>query len=424
MELLHKDSIISLGKLRLLGLLVIFSLFVSVSIVRASLRVTDVSETSITVRWRDYGDSSYSVFYYRSPGGEDQTYAGDTGGTRFKITGLRPNTKYYITVFYSGGSLTTRATTEASDKPVIARPRDITCPLLPASVMVSGYGENTQCKQVGAAGVANPELMAQGILDAVDIFGKVDAELRVCFRQHGRLKFLDSTTMPHRESDLAAEYIDGITCGRIDRIGTVVLLEVSEAPAEGEAEPAPVPAATEAVGLDNCQLRTTDYLSLRGGPSTNYARLDIIPRGTRLTARARSSDWYIVDFEAIRGWISGEYTEASPGCEGIEGSTRVFLLMVTEPSGEAEAETMAPPERGDADAALAEPEPPFDCRLKTGDIINLRLSPGLENEILAEIPFKAELIATERAGDWFEVEYEGILGWVNIDYVFRSGYCG
>lgn len=423
MELLRKDSINCLGKHRLIWLLVIFSLFASVSIVQASLRVTDVSETSITVTWRDYGDASYSVYYFRSPRGEDETFAGDTGGTSFKVSGLRPNKNYYIKLYYSGGSFTIRATTELPDKPVKARPRDITCPVLPASVVVSGYGDDTQCKQVGAAGVAKPELMAQGILDAVDVFGKVDAEVRVCFRQPGRLKFLDSTTMPHTESDLAAEYIGGMTCGRIDRIGTVVLLEASETAVEAT-DIAPASVVTEGVPSTVCRLVTTDYLSLRSGPSVMYARIDIIPRRTRLNARARSSDWFIVDFEGLRGWVIGDYVTASAGCDAVQEGNAVFLQpQSTAPP----AEAVAPEAPAEAEAtATPAPQGPslLNCGLRAGDIINLRLKPGIENDILAEIPFKTELIATERAGDWFEVEYEGQLGWVNIDYVFRSGYCG
>ena len=267
---------------------VTFVLTANVVLANVNIRVTKVTATSITVSWRSVpGGSPYFLSYYLVPDGP-HIYVGETTATSYTFRGLTPYKRYRLRVEHSnGGGFSTIGRTAESPVSPKVRPRDITCPVLPAGIVVSGYGEDTQCKQVGAAGVAQPELMAQGILDAVDVFGKVDAEMRVCFRQQGRLKFLDSTTMPHTESDLAAEYIDGMTCGRIDRIGTVVLLEASEAPAEGEAEPAPVAAATEAVGLDNCQLRTTDYLSLRGGPSTNYARLDIIPRGTRLNREGK-----------------------------------------------------------------------------------------------------------------------------------------
>ena len=65
-----------------------------------------------------------------------------------------------------------------------------------------------------------------------------------------------------------------------------------------------------------------------------------------------------------------------------------------------------------------------DCRLRTGDIINLRSGPGLDHDVILEIPFLTNLTATDRSWDWFQVEYEGETGWVNIEVVFRNGDCG
>ena len=62
----------------------------------------------------------------------------------------------------------------------------------------------------------------------LNVFGIVDAEMRVCFRHKGRLKFLDAATAPRAESDLAAENFKGMTCGAIDRPGTVILLQGGE----------------------------------------------------------------------------------------------------------------------------------------------------------------------------------------------------
>ena len=400
------------------------ALTANVVLANVNIRVEKVTEDSISISWRAVpGVALYFLGHTRERGG-DYTNVGETTGTSYTFKDLRPYTWYRLNVDFNGSAFSIVGRTAETPVATKERPRDITCPILPAIIVVSGYGEDTQCKQVGEAGVAIPELMARGILDAVDVFGTVDAEMRVCFRQQGRLKFLDATTMPRAVTDLAAEYTDGMTCGRIDRIGTVVLLQASETQAGGEADTAPVAAVSGAVGVNNCQLTTTDYLSLRGGPSVMYARKTVIPRGARLLARARNSGWYLVEYQEQVGWISGEFAEASAGCEGIGSSESVFLLVATEPTEEAIEKPVATPEQSDADAAPSGSDPPIDCRLTTGDIINLRERPGLENEILAEIPFKTGLIATERAGDWFQVEYEGIVGWVNIDYVFRSGICG
>lgn len=405
-------------------LFVLLALSANVALANRNIRTGTVTQDSISISWRSVpGAGPYYLSYYQEPDGP-LIFLGETTGTSYTFNNLRPYTRYRLRVEHDEGSFSTVGRTAESPVATKARPRAFTCPFMPPEIVVSGYGEYTQCNQVGAAGVAIPELIAQGILDAVDVYGTVDAEMRVCFRQQGRLLFLDSTTMPRAELDLAAEYIDGMTCGRINRIGTVALLQASEAQAGDDADSAPDVAATGPVGLDNCQLRTIEYLSLRGGPSVMYARKTIIPRGARLLASARNGDWYLVNYEEQAGWISGEYVEASPGCEAVGSSESVFLLVATEPTEESTERSVTRPEASDADAALADEELRLDCRLTAGDIINLRERPGLENEILAEIPFQTSLIARERAGDWFEVEYEGQLGWVNIDYVFRNGYCG
>lgn len=318
-----------------------------------------------------------------------------------------------------------------------------TCPNLPGSIVVRGFRPfATQCQQVSEAGVGIPALIAQGIIDAVDIYNKVDAPLQVCFRQQGRLKFLDSATMPRAQSDLTAEYIEGMTCGQIDRIGTVVLLQGGETAAATIAETSdspPVALATGPLAGERCQLVTTDNLSLRGGPSIFYGRIDIIPPRTRLTAKARNSGWFLVEFEALQGWVSGDYTTASAGCDGVSEGSVVFLQPQTSPLPTAASEDsppMADPEEMEADApeTMAEAEqmempvpearPLTNCDLRSGDIINLRQGPGLDYEIKAEIPYETSLSAMERAGDWFKVDYEMMTGWVNINYVFRNGACG
>ena len=61
------------------------------------------------------------------------------------------------------------------------------------------------------------------------------------------------------------------------------------------------------------------------------------------------------------------------------------------------------------------------------DVLNLRVGPGADQEILAEIPNTYESLTalgnTRDLGDsfWIEVEYEGTTGWVHFSFV---GYIG
>lgn len=406
------------------------------------LRLKSATHNSITLEWRGAPDiSSYKIQYYESPLGAIR-YAGRTSKTSFTILGLSKYTKYVFWVDYSGGFMRLSARTERRPKavePEKPKPHVATCPLLPASVSVSGYDRNTHCQQVDGPAVGIPELITQGIIDAVDVWGHINGNLRVCFQNHGTLRFLDAATAPRLVTVLPAEIINGSTCGTIDRAGTVVLLASStgavETPPQDTTTDTTVAAEQAAVAVeetsviepDRCQLVTTAYLSLRTGPSVSYARILAIPFGSKLIALGQRDGWFLVDYEERRGWISGDYVTPSAACDGLISSTRTYFLQFTaaeEDDSDASDVEAAPLET--VPAVTTEPGARIlvDCRLTTGDIINLRAEPGTEHSILAEIPNQTPLIATERWGDWFQVEYADQSGWVNIAYVFRRGACG
>ena len=104
------------------------------------------------------------------------------------------------------------------------RPPVVTCPSLPPSVVVFGYVEGTQCQMVDAAGVGNLEVIQRGFINAVDIWSYVNGGIEVCFRTAGSLVFLDADYAPRMLMDLPSFQPNGMTCGAIDRAGTVVLV--------------------------------------------------------------------------------------------------------------------------------------------------------------------------------------------------------
>ena len=312
------------------------------------------------------------------------------------------------------------------------RPPADTCAHLPAEISVKGFQPfSTQCRRVGAASVGNAGLIAQGIIDAVDIWGNVGGEMQVCFGRPGRLYFLDASTSPRLVSDLPEERIDGMICGRINRAGTVALLQGGGTAGESlvvASESEGAPEQTGPTSTTSCQLVTTGYLSLRAGPSVNYARLLSMPRGRRLVAQARIGDWFMVNFQAQLGWAHREYLAASPGCDGLGEAGAIILPPMAEtPAPQEEAamtdSTETAPEPAATEAVEPAEEAQVGCQVTTVDIVNLRAGPGLEYEVYAEIPYEMALNALAIARDWFQVEYEGITGWISRRYVFRWGNC-
>ncbi len=58
----------------------------------------------------------------------------------------------------------------------------------------------------------------------------------------------------------------------------------------------------------------------------------------------------------------------------------------------------------------------------TKNILNLRDAPG--GEVLDIMPYNISLTALEWQAGWYKVDYLGLPGWVNADYVTANGACG
>ncbi len=387
-----------------------------------SVRAVRDCDNNVILDWSSVdGVSNYRVSYI-APGSSGERRVGSTRDTSLSLGNLSSGF-YTFYVDTDGGTWgTTAASLGKADcrRPTVTLPPHFDCAEIANRVVVRAIGEGTNCQSVVPGGIGDPSLIDAGVLDAIDIWGRA-SDVQFCFLKRGRLVFVDTATLPRVTSNLAAETINGMTCGSVDRIGMVVLLRDDETASDASDAPAAA-AETGPSSPTICQLQTTGYLSLRAGPSVYFARLDVMPYGTRLIATARVGDWFLVEYDGQPGWSSGAYLAVSPACDDLGESSRVFLPLATEPApveGEAQEELLEP-----AETEEPAPDELIDCRLTAGDIINLRTSPGTERNIVAEIPFRTQLIAIERSGDWFKVEYEGIMGWVNVDYVFRRGGCG
>ncbi len=305
--------------------------------------------------------------------------------------------------------------------PATPKPPDDTCSHLPSGIVVRDHLPfSTQCQPINEASVSDAELIARGILSAVDVWSNIGPQTQVCFQQQGQLYFIDTATTPRLRSALPMQRVQGMTCGRIDRAGQVVLVPGGDSAPETATEVSqdpPNPAVSAPASVTSCEVITTGYLSLRGGPSTNYSRILSMPNGVRLVARARIGDWFMVNYEEQLGWSSGSYLATSPGCDSLGEAGAIILPPVAaaaeETAPEADHNEVASP----SGVALA------NCQVTTADILNLRAGPGLDYEIYAEIPYQSSLSAMAITGDWFMVEYESQSGWVSREYVVRRGIC-
>jgi uncharacterized protein YgiM (DUF1202 family) len=62
------------------------------------------------------------------------------------------------------------------------------------------------------------------------------------------------------------------------------------------------------------------------------------------------------------------------------------------------------------------------AELNEGIRLNVRRNPNVNAEVLANVPPGTAMVVFSRDlnSEWLEVEYEGIRGWVSVQYVFLS----
>ncbi|MDE2636389.1 MAG: SH3 domain-containing protein [Chloroflexota bacterium] len=177
-----------------------------------------------------------------------------------------------------------------------------TCPHLPPSVAVSGDDRDTHCQMVGLAGIGRMDLIERGFIVAVDVWNYVNGAVEVCFRNAGALVFLDATYLHRMLVDLESYERAGMTCGAIDRIGTVVLLEAA-APAADETSTA-LP-TLDAIPQSDCQIKLMETLFLRAEPAG--AIIGLVWLYSEVPVFEVNGDWYKIEFEGKMGYISREY---------------------------------------------------------------------------------------------------------------------
>ncbi len=80
----------------------------------------------------------------------------------------------------------------------------------------------------------------------------------------------------------------------------------------GEASEAQLVASAAVESSSVCQVTTTHALNFRDGPAGN--RIGLVPANATLTASARESNWFNVDYGGVSGWISGDYVTTAGIC--------------------------------------------------------------------------------------------------------------
>ncbi len=178
-------------------------------------------------------------------------------------------------------------------------------------LQAQGYGISTQyglCSGIqfqrrDASAVGIQSVIEAGFIDAVDVWGYASQTAEVCLPYtSGVLVFLDANTTPRVATPLASVIQNGFICATVNGPGLVVLVESWHEAAEPEVR-----------DLQNCMVTATANLNFRDGPAG--AIIGFVRKDWKLTAAARTDDWFKVDLHGIKGWISAEYVETDGSCD-------------------------------------------------------------------------------------------------------------
>ncbi len=201
---------------------------------------------------------------------------------------------------------------DENDEPA-SKPTVVTCAYLPPRVAVFGHVRGTQCQMVGDVVISmQPGLHERGFIDAVDVWSYVNGGIEVCFRNEGWLVFLDAAYSPRMVNELAHFYRDGMTCGAIDRAGTVVLLRDATPSSASPIDAAPVTLPVfDSIPQSICQIKLQETLFLRAEPAGEI--IGLVWLFSEVPVFEINGDWYKIEFQGATGYISRFYSRVLHG---------------------------------------------------------------------------------------------------------------
>lgn len=174
------------------------------------------------------------------------------------------------------------------------------CDDTPSDIVIKTGDRDVRCRVVEISDIDKHPLMNAGIIVAVEVWGRTDAGVEVCFSGDGTLVFMDTSVSPTAVSRLPLYASGDLSCGRFSTNGTVVrVAALSE---------------DSSIPLTECTVTTANVLRLRDEAGGQQVKA-LVPFRATLPVKARTAGWFFVEFMGMDGWISASYVQAEGVCE-------------------------------------------------------------------------------------------------------------
>lgn len=164
---------------------------------------------------------------------------------------------------------------------------------------------------------------------------------------------------------------------------------------------------------DGCNASVTggSTVNVRSGPGTEYDRVTRVSEGKRITLLESCGEWYHVSVDGTSGYIMSGLVSPDGG---------VSLPSAPAPAPARSVEPAAAPEPEPASEYPTPGEPgqqPGNAVVYGGSVINVRSGPGTNYSRVTKVGAGKRLTMVSRVGDWFEVSFDGVTGYMLGDYL-------
>ena len=132
---------------------------------------------------------------------------------------------------------------------------------------------------------------------------------------------------------------------------------------------------------------TMDSVRMRRSASANATVLETIPAGSQVEVLGKTGSYYQVKYNNRKGYVQSQY---------INTDKDIIVQVTAEPM-----ETVSS----------------YPYTTVTREKVNLRASRSVRSELLKKIPQGAEITVNVNGTTWAEVEYNGISGYVQNEYI-------
>lgn len=174
------------------------------------------------------------------------------------------------------------------------------CDDVPIDIVIKSGHRDLRCEVVEVSDIDNHPLMNAGITVAVEIWGRTEAGVEVCFADDGSLVFIDTSASPPAISRLSLYASGDLMCGKFTKSGVVA--QVSALSDESS------------IPLSECTVTTSNVLRLRDEADWQQVKA-LVPFRVTLPAKARTASWFFVEFMGMDGWVSAGYVQTEGICE-------------------------------------------------------------------------------------------------------------